>query len=100
VYRRKIKEGRRRRESEKYPFHPFQAFHKGDDMIPEPRTFPIFDDANPCAVLNCNDALQLLEVCEKKRRCPHAWTKRARLDRQEREEKDSARAGEERNRQE
>ena len=36
-------------------------------MIPEPRTFPILDDPDPCAVLNCNDALQLLEVCEKER---------------------------------
>lgn len=50
-------------------------------------------DPDPCAALNCNDALQLLEVCEKERRCPHAWTKRARLDRQEREAKDAARAG-------
>lgn len=51
-------------------------------------------DPNPCEVLNCNDVSRLLEVCEKERRCPHAWTKRARLDRQERQRKDEARRAE------
>lgn len=42
-------------------------------------------DPDPCKATRCNDALQPLELCEKERHCCHAWTKRARIDRRERD---------------
>jgi hypothetical protein len=52
------------------------------------------DRPDPCKTLNCNDALQTIEVCEKDRRCPYAHTKRARIDRKDQARKDAARRSE------
>jgi hypothetical protein len=79
VYRRKTREGKRRRESGEYPFHLFQAFHGGDDMK---------DDAFACAETECRylDA-DTLEGC-KKRACPFTYQRHREEDQAERDRKD------------
>jgi len=44
-------------------------------------------DPDPCAALRCPDVTRELSDCEEGH-CCHAWTKRARLDRQQREKSD------------
>ena len=52
------------------------------------------DRPDPCKALNCKDDLQLIEICEKDRRCPYAHTKRERIDRREQARFDANRRSE------
>jgi hypothetical protein len=79
VYRRK-KEEKRRRESGIYPFHLFQAFHKGGDMTTDPFA---------CCEIECPRLERwTLHECEEARCC---WTyvRRREEDAIERERKDA-----------
>jgi hypothetical protein len=80
VYRRKTKRGKWRRESGIYPFHLFQAFHKGDDTMSDPFA---------CAETGCHYLVAGdLDSCEKERHCPFAYQRRREEDAIEREAKD------------
>ena len=57
-------------------------------MIPDVLTFQ--NDPDPCSVLDCAMQGDPVEVC-RDHRCPHRWTREARIDRKAREEKDAAR---------
>ena len=79
MYRRK-KEGKRRRESEIYPFHLFQAFHKGGVMTPDPFA---------CAEIECEHLEgRTLRECEEAR-CCWAYVRQREEDLIDRERKDA-----------
>jgi len=53
-------------------------------MTPETN---VLRDPDPCSALGCAVQTEPVEVC-RDHRCPHRWTREARLDREAREEKD------------
>jgi hypothetical protein len=57
-------------------------------MTTDVLTVPIIEDVDPCLALSCSMQGDPVEVC-RDHRCPHRWTREARIDRARRDQADA-----------